>query len=170
MTDFISNRNLRSRIGKYILTDDMKSILGSLPRNSNFVFPKAQVRVSPNCPSKTRNPSGVAQCCNCPLKRDRFECNYRKTNYTRVKSIKTAWTNIRKKANALHLTIHDLRRYNNDKLLESGLTNNESGALIGNSERVNALHYDVRREARLSKIASEKRLEIGRIAPSVVST
>lgn len=79
--------------------------------------------------------------------------------------MKSSWTRVRKNADALHITIHDLRRYHNDKLRTHGLSNEESGALIGNSARVNALHYDVNSERRLQRQATEKRQAIGRISP-----
>lgn len=66
-----------------------------------------------------------------------------------------------------HITLHDLRRYHNTKLRDGGFSNNESGSLIGNSERVNSQHYDPKRDERLLRSVLEKRKALGRIAPSL---
>lgn len=150
---------------EYFLTQEMKAILERVPKVSSFVFPKARVLISDQCPSKRAHPSNVAKCCKCPLDRDRNHCEYRIVNYSRVSSIRTAWTNVRKKANVSNILIHDLRRYNNDKLLESGLSNEESGALIGNTARVNEMHYDANKKKRLQRMANEKRQLVGQISP-----
>ena len=149
------------------VSPEMQVILDRQPRVSSFVFPKAQVRISGDCPSKKESPSKVAKCCKCPLGRDRLSCDFRRVKYSRLRSIKGAWTEVRRRAGALHIWVHDLRRFHNEALRDHGLTNEESGALIGNSKEVNARHYDVHHHRRLQEEAQSKRRSIGRIGPKM---
>ncbi|MBF0238245.1 MAG: hypothetical protein HQM12_11105 [SAR324 cluster bacterium] len=72
---------------------------------------------------------------------------------------------MRKKANVAEINLHDFRRYYNTKLLENGFSNEETGALIGNSAIVNRKHYVPTKEERFLKSALEKRKTIERIFP-----
>ncbi len=148
----------------YVLTDEMREILERQPKVSPFVFPKQQVRLV-GCPVKRVRPGKTVSCGTCPLERNRFSCEFRTVTYSRISSIDTAWTNLRKKADALDITLHDLRRYANEKLLQQGLSYAEAGAIIGNSAVVNRKHYDPHRDQRLHDQATQKRLQMGRLGP-----
>ncbi|MBF0352984.1 MAG: hypothetical protein HQM11_18265 [SAR324 cluster bacterium] len=99
------------------------------------------------------------------MNRDSEQCEFRLKEYSRIVSVKTAWTNLREESGTQHITLHDLRRYHNTKLREHGFSHEESGTLIGNSERVNRLHYDPLHDERVLEGIVKKRKQVGRIVP-----
>ena len=65
-----------------------------------------------------------------------------KGEFKRTDSIKKSWSGILKRLGIEDLQIRDLRTYSNHVLRSKlGFSAKEAGAMLGNSEKVNELHY-----------------------------
>ena len=102
--------------GKVSLRDEKGKIVETNIYPANFIFPKKETKKLPD--------------------------GSKEVVYTRLDSIKKSWRSLKERAEVHDLQAKDLRAYFNHTLKSKfGFSSKEAGAYIGNSKKVNDLHY-----------------------------